>query len=477
MSMRHQAGIVLPGYNALKVANAPTIGTATVASGTSVSVAFTAPSCVGGGAISGYTVFANCGVYRTSGASSPLVVTGLSNGTAYTFKAIATNAYGPSYPSAASNSATTWAVPGAPTIGTASIASGSTTASVPFTAPASDGGTAITLYTATSSPGGLTGTLSQAGSGTVSVSGLTVGTAYTFTVTATNAVGTGPASAASNSITPTAVIGQQAYTTAGLYSWVAPAGVNSVSVVVVGGGGQGGIYNYCCSCAVWRGGGGGGGGGLAYRNNYSVTPGNSYSVRVNTYSVGGFGYFVNLCTVGAGIGGCGFNGDNCGGGQGGGGGSGYAGGSVMYSGGNGGRGAGCCSSAGALGGGGGGAAGYAGNGGRGGRLSINDAGLSGSGGGGGGGGVGASGTNSGGGGGVGILGQGSSGAGGTGAHQGQGGSGGLPSSITYNVPNGGAYGGGGAGSRTTRGTPTSGAVRIIWPGTTRAFPSTNTGDL
>ena len=89
---------------------------------------------------------------------------------------------------------------GAPTIGLAT-ATGGTTATVAFTAPASDGGAAITSYTATSSPAGGSGTLSQAGSGTISVTGLTAGVAYTFTVTATNSVGTSVASAASNSIT------------------------------------------------------------------------------------------------------------------------------------------------------------------------------------------------------------------------------------------------------------------------------------
>lgn len=98
-------------------------------------------------------------------------------------------------------------VPAAPTIGTAT-ATGSTTATVAYTAPASNGGSVITSYTATSSPSGITGTLSQAGSGTITVTGLTGGTNYTFTVTATNAIGTSAASAASNSITTLYTIGQ-----------------------------------------------------------------------------------------------------------------------------------------------------------------------------------------------------------------------------------------------------------------------------
>jgi hypothetical protein len=70
---------------------------------------------------------------------------------------------------------------------------------VSFTPPASNGGSAITGYTVTSSPGGITakGTKSP-----ITVKGLKNGTAYTFTVTATNKVGTGPASSASKSVTP-----------------------------------------------------------------------------------------------------------------------------------------------------------------------------------------------------------------------------------------------------------------------------------
>ena len=90
--------------------------------------------------------------------------------------------------------------PDAPIIGTATL--GNTEAIVPFTAPSSDGGSPITSYTATSSPGGITVTLSQSGSGSITVSGLTNTTAYTFTVTATNAIGTSLASAASNSVIP-----------------------------------------------------------------------------------------------------------------------------------------------------------------------------------------------------------------------------------------------------------------------------------
>ena len=72
---------------------------------------------------------------------------------------------------------------------------------VSFTAPVSDGGFTITSYTVTSSPGSVTATGSTS---PITVTGLTNGTSYTFTVTATNAVGTGSASSASSAITPIA---------------------------------------------------------------------------------------------------------------------------------------------------------------------------------------------------------------------------------------------------------------------------------
>jgi len=105
--------------------------------------------------------------------------------------------------------------PGAPTIGTATA--GDTQATVSFTAPASNGGAAISRYTVTSSPGNLTAT----GSGSpVTLTGLTNGIAYTFTVVATNSVGDGAASAASNSVTPSSapVVTSMAVPADGLYS-------------------------------------------------------------------------------------------------------------------------------------------------------------------------------------------------------------------------------------------------------------------
>lgn len=357
-----------------------------------------------------------------------------------TIRCVVTGTNAVSAVSANSNSTASVAaiVPDAPTIGTATISF--TTASVPFTAPASNGGATITSYTATSSPSGITGTLSQAGSGTVTVSGLVGGTSYTFTVTATNSAGTGAASAASNSVAAIAA-GQQLFTAFGSTSWTAPAGVTSVSVVAIGTGGNGGQAA----------------GNLSYINNYSVTPGNSYTVNLIQ---GDKNLFVNTSTLFASSGTNKFP-TNVGGN------TPQASGSPIKPG--------------------GGAAGYAGDGGAGSGGDGdsgnpgNSPGSAGAGGGGGGGGYYVSGGGdlwSGAGGGVGALGQGSNGAGGTFTTGGGGGSGGTTGGVSGNGGGAGIAGSfGGSVTSSYNSTTSTGAIRIIWPGSSRSFPSTNTANV
>ncbi len=71
-----------------------------------VTVAFTAPSSNGGSAITAYTVTSSPGGFTATGLYSPLFVTGLANGTSYTFTVTAKNKIGTGAASAASNSVT-----------------------------------------------------------------------------------------------------------------------------------------------------------------------------------------------------------------------------------------------------------------------------------------------------------------------------------------------------------------------------------
>jgi hypothetical protein len=89
-------------------------------------------------------------------------------------------------------------VPGAPSSVVAS--SGIAEATITWSAPADSGSSPITSYSVVASPGGKSATTSST---TVTFSGLTNGTTYTFAVSAINAAGSGPA-AVSNAVTPTA---------------------------------------------------------------------------------------------------------------------------------------------------------------------------------------------------------------------------------------------------------------------------------
>jgi hypothetical protein len=285
--------------------------------------------------------------------------------------------------------------------------------------------------------------------------------------------GTSPYSSTISFTTNSVFSGEQVYTTPGNYTFTVPTGVTSISVVAVGAGGRGGQQSYYS--------GSGTGATLAYLNNYSVTPGQNFAVTVaaenngSDSSPGGASTFSNVCQAPGGYSaGQGYN--------------------AAYSANYTGTGGGLGGRAGMNGqgpngyNGGGGAGGYSGNGGDGGgNNSFSPSpygGNAGNGGGGGGGAVQGGNVGTGGGGGVGIFGEGPSGAGGSGnstqgGFGGSGGQNGQTGNSSYGSPGGrgGAYGGGGGGSynNSSNATGAQGAVRIIWSGSTRTFPSTNVG--
>ncbi|WP_433359050.1 fibronectin type III domain-containing protein [Streptosporangium sp. CA-115845] len=169
-----------------------------------VKVSWQPPAADGGTPITSYTVTASPGGKTASaGAGTSAIVYGLVNGTAYTFTVTAANAVGPGPASAASAQTTPVAgkLPGAPTkiVGTPKLGS----VGVSWQPPASDGGADITQYTITTSPGGETA-MAWRNATEATVTGLTDGQAYVFTVTATNVIGTGSASAPSELTTPEA---------------------------------------------------------------------------------------------------------------------------------------------------------------------------------------------------------------------------------------------------------------------------------
>ncbi len=142
----------------------------------------------GGSPITGYTATADPGgaTCTTDGDGRTCEITGLTNGTAYTFTVTATNAIGTSTDCTPTN-VTPAAVPGQPRSATAQP--GFRQASVTWSPPNTNGGSDITSYTVTSSPGGRTcNTVNTE----CAVTGLEDFTAYTFTIAATNSVGDSP---------------------------------------------------------------------------------------------------------------------------------------------------------------------------------------------------------------------------------------------------------------------------------------------
>ena len=201
---------------------APT-GVVGVAGDGEVAVSWTAPASDGGSAITEYTVTASPdGATCTTTGDLTCTVTDLTNGTPYTFTVTATNDVGTSEPSEPSAPVTPM-IPVAPLAPTGVVGvAGDGEVAVSWTAPASDGGSAITGYTVTASPDGATCTTT--GALTCTVTDLTNGTPYTFTVTATNDVGTSEPSAAFGSGDPDGAAAATAATAAATAAAGDPAG-------------------------------------------------------------------------------------------------------------------------------------------------------------------------------------------------------------------------------------------------------------
>jgi hypothetical protein len=170
-------------------------------------VQWTPPASASSDPITGYVVHtAPNGDPSTSapGSASSATVAPLTNGQSYQFYVVVTYQSSHTYTSDLSDPITVSGKPSAPTNVQATAGKGNATVS--WHAPAHTNGSAVDSYTVTSSPDNKKTTVTAYGSGapptTGVVSGLTNGTAYTFTVTAHNGGGDSANSDPSNSVTP-----------------------------------------------------------------------------------------------------------------------------------------------------------------------------------------------------------------------------------------------------------------------------------
>lgn len=201
---------------------------------TQLSVAFSAPAFNGGLEITTYEYALSTNSYATwttratGTTASPLVITGLSNGTSYQVKLRAVNTLGAGAVSAASTAVTPATVPGTPT--SPSISSGNGSISVSWGAP-SDGGDPPLTYTVETQKNneayvnrGL-----QTSTYPLSGTGIDNGATYRARITANNTVGSSATAAVTGDTVPSAVPDAPAAPTATIgngqvvLAWVAPA--------------------------------------------------------------------------------------------------------------------------------------------------------------------------------------------------------------------------------------------------------------
>ena len=177
---------------------------AVVASNERVDVQWVAPTD-GGSPITGYTVSVEPGGHTRTVAADTTVaaLTGLTNGTTHTVTVVASNKHGASAPGTSAG-----VVPAAervpqPPVDVRVGVSGAGAVEVEWAPPADPGTSKVTSYTVTAAPNGPSVTVTGI---RAAIHGLNTATAYTFTVTATNATGPSGPSDATRPITPTLAV-------------------------------------------------------------------------------------------------------------------------------------------------------------------------------------------------------------------------------------------------------------------------------
>jgi hypothetical protein len=191
--------ITLAGLPGIPVIQTPTQGD------TQVTVNWSAPSSNGSAIttyyIQPYAAGSLFNIISTASTATSYTVTNLTNGTSYTFSVAAVNGVGTGSYSSQSSPVTPAGLPGPPNI--TSTPAGDTQVTVNWSAPTSNGST-ISNYSIQEYIGGSFNRTITTGSAATSytVTGLTNGTSYTFSVAAVNGVGTGSYSSQSSPVTP-----------------------------------------------------------------------------------------------------------------------------------------------------------------------------------------------------------------------------------------------------------------------------------
>ncbi len=208
-----------------------------------VVLAWASPSANGGSPITGYEYqYRPGGSGWTAVSNATATVSGLTNGTAYTFEVRAVNAVGTG--DVSQTVATPATVPGA--VENLLATAGDRQVVLAWASPSGDGGSPLTGYEYQYRPGGTGWTAVLAASATIS--GLTNGTSYTFEVRAVNAIGTGVVSQAAATPVGAPTVVADLAATAGdgqvTLAWEVPTGTEQVAAWQYGVKKGGGSYRW-----------------------------------------------------------------------------------------------------------------------------------------------------------------------------------------------------------------------------------------